>query len=272
MGLFSRDFGKAGPGVPKGEPRKKGIPRFFEIISREYRDLMLVNVLFFLCALPSLALFFLGLFGIFEYALMISIFAAYPIGSALAASIFCITRMLRDDPGFLWEDFKRKFKENLRQAGLAGVISATFIYTQVFLFWLPVLADWEVAGPIWIVVGLILFLLFAMIVPYVFLHYAYIKLSSFQIVKNSFLLALSNILRSFFGAVMGWLPWIALLAFIPVSVTFFPLIPVFVFSLSFLLNLMCVWPVFNKHFEVEETLVKRQKESMETVESMEQQD
>jgi len=256
MGFFSRDFSKAGPGVSKDEPRKKGVLRFFEIIAREYRDLMKVNFLFFLCTLPSIILFFLGLLGIMEFALALAIFAAYPIGGALAASMFCITRMLRDDPGFLWDDFKRKFKENLRQAGVAGVIVTTFLYTQVFLFWLPIMADWEVAGTPWVISGFILFLFFMMIVPYVFMHYAYIKLSTFQIVKNSTLLALTNLGRSLMGAVIGLLPWLGLIMFFPITLVFFPLIPLFVFVLSWLLTLMWVWPVFDKRFSVEETLVK----------------
>ena len=269
MSFFKRDFSKAGPGVPKDLPRKKGAARFFEIIAREYRDLMKVNILFFLCILPSITFFFLGLLGFFEFGLMISILAAYPVGGALTASFFCITRMLRDDPGFLWDDFKRKFLESLRQAGLAGVLTVTFLYTQVFLFWLPLLADWAVAGSAWIIGGFILFLLFSMIIPYVFMHYAYIGLSTFKIVKNSTLIALSNPLRSFMGAISGLLPWIALFMFLPASSIFLPLIPFFVFVLSWLLSLMWVWPVFDKFFAIEEALIKRQKEKYETSESSE---
>jgi len=266
MGLFSRDFNKAGPGVPKDEPRKTGVLRFFEIITREYRDLMKVNMLFFLCVLPSIVLFFLGLFGIFGFGLMLSIILTYPVGGALAASMFCITRMLRDDPGFLWDDFKRKFTENLRQAGIVGVITVTFLYTQVFLFWLPIMADWEVVGIAWVIGGILLFLFYAMITPYVFLHYAYIKLGTFQIVKNSVLIVLSNPGRSFLGAVIGLVPWFALFFFFPLSLVFFPLIPFIVFVFSWLLTLMWVWPVFNQRFSIEETLISEHEESLDSYE------
>ena len=264
MSLFKRDFSKAGPGVPKNEPRKKGVRRFFEIIYREYRDLMKVNLLFFLCILPSIALFFLGLLGIFEFGYMLAILATYPVGGALAASMFCITRMLRDDPGFLWDDFKRKFRENLRQAGVAGVLAATFLYTQVFLFWLPIFADWDNVGPVWVVVGLAFFLLYTMVVPYVFLHYAYIRLGTYKIVKNSILLALSNFKRSFMGAVFGMIPWIAVFAYLPNTAVFLPLVPVIVIVLSWLLTLMWVWPVFDRRFSIEETLVKEREEATYT--------
>jgi len=263
MGFFSRDFSKAGPGVPKDEPRKKGVVRFFEIIVREYRDLIKINIFFFVCMLPSALLFFLGLFGIFQFGLMLSILMSYPIGRAMAACMFCITRMLRDDPGFVWDDFKRKFTENLRQAGFAGILTATFLYTQVFLFWLPVMADWEVVSLTWIFIGLVLFFMFLMVSPYIFLHYAYIKLGTFTIIKNSITIALSNPVRSFMGALFGILPWSSLVFFIQITYVFIPLIPFFVFVLSWLLTLMWVWPVFNKHFSIEETLTKEQEESNE---------
>jgi len=262
MGLFSRDFSKAGPGVPKDEPRKKGISRFFEIIVREYRDLMKVNILFFLCVLPSVAMFFLWLFGVFGFALVLSIFLAYPIGGAIAASMFCVTAMLRDDPGFVWDDFKRKFWENLRQAGVAGVFLTTFLYTQVFLFWLPIMADWAVAGTAWVIGGLLLFFFVMMFAPYMFLHFAYIELGTFKIIKNSVLLALTKPGRSFMGAFLGLLPWVALFMFFPITLVFFPLIPFFMFVLSWLLTLMWVWPIFNQRFSVEETLNKERDEEL----------
>ena len=264
MGLFSRD-NSSGPGVSKDTPRNSGLLRFFEIISREYRDLMKVNSIFFLCVLPSTALFFLGLFGIIEFALMLSILAAYPVGGALAASMFCITRMLRDDPGYIWEDFKRKFRENLRQASIAGVIVTILLLTQIFLFWVPVLADWEEVSILLIFAAFVFLILFLMTVPYVFLHYAYINLRTFTIVKNSTLIALSNPGRSLMGALTGALPWATLFFFFPFSMLFFPLIPVFVFALSWLLTLLWVWPVFNKRFSVEEAINKEREDKEKTI-------
>jgi len=261
MGLFTRDFSKAGPGVPKDEPRKKGISRFFEILIREYRDLMKINLLFTLSVLPSTVLFLLGLFEILPLGLGLSIVAAYPIGGALAASFFCITRMLRDDPSYVWDDFKRKFNENLRQAGITGVLCATFLYTQFFMFWLPVMLsviaepDEPVVSLTWILIGSILLILFNMITPYLFLHFAYIKLGTFVTVKNSILIALSNVRRSFMGAVFGLIPWVAFIMYIQITYVLFPLIPLIFFVLSWLLTLMWVWPVFNKRFSIEETLI-----------------
>jgi len=279
MGFFTRDFSKAGPGVPKDEPRKKGIARFFEIIIRENRDLMKVNLLFTLAVLPSAVLFILGLFNIFTLGLFFSIVATYPVGGAMAASFFCITRMLRDDPAFVWDDWKRKFRESLRQAGITGVLCATFLYTQFFMFWLPVMLDGLVAGelegnaepvladPTWILAGLILLILFNMVTPYIFLHFAYIKLGAYTSVKNSFIMAFSSFGRSFMGAAAGLLPWVAFFMFFQISFVLLPLIPLFFFVISWLLTLMWVWPVFNKRFSIEETLKKEQEEELGDIDS-----
>jgi hypothetical protein len=41
--------------------------------------------------------------------------------------------MLRDDPGFIWYDFRRKFTENWKQAALPGILYAALIYAEVSL-------------------------------------------------------------------------------------------------------------------------------------------
>lgn len=45
-------YTKEGPGVRKDQPPKKGIPRFFEILMRDYGHLLKVNFLF-LFVLPA---------------------------------------------------------------------------------------------------------------------------------------------------------------------------------------------------------------------------
>lgn len=250
---------KQKPDIPKDIPRKKGIARFFELIATHYRDMLLVNLLFFVCALPAVALFAIGILGVFEPGLYLSIPAAFPIGSGVAASMFCLTRLMRDDPSFVFDDFKRKFRENLRGAAFAGILVTTFIFTQLFMFWVPILLDWDVAEMPWVIAGIVLFLLVAMTAPYIFLHFAYINLGALTIIKNSILLAFGNFIRSFLGAVIGLLPWVALLMFLPVSFVLFPLIPLVMFVLSWLLTLMWVWPVFDRHFKVEETLKRERR-------------
>ena len=56
MGFFSNMYTKEGPGVRKDQPPKKGIPRFFEILMRDYGHLLKVNFLFLLCCLPMVSI------------------------------------------------------------------------------------------------------------------------------------------------------------------------------------------------------------------------
>ena len=99
-----------------------------------------------------------------------------------------------------------------------------------------------------------------MITPYFFLHFAYIDLNTIQTVKNSVLMSLAYIPRSFMGALLGGLMWIAFALFFPVSLLFVPIVILIGISISILLNLMWIWPPFDSHFKIEETLIKRLEE------------
>ena len=63
MKLFSRNYDRPGPGVSKDEPRKKGLARFFEVLFRDFFDLVKLNVIFLICIAPAAAAYILGLFG-----------------------------------------------------------------------------------------------------------------------------------------------------------------------------------------------------------------
>jgi len=51
--------------------------------------------------------------------------------------------------------------------------------------------------------------------------------------------------------------------FLPVSLIFVPIIVLFGLSISMLLCLMWIWPPFDAHFKIEETLIKRVEEENE---------
>jgi len=237
--------------------RSKGIRRFFEILVGEFRGLIKLNLLFCAFILPTAAIFLLGLFGFHnEIALIVSLAAAFPVGGAVVAYVFCLTKMLRDEPGYLWEDFRRKFKENKRQAAVPGILCAAFVYAQIYL-WGPVLFGGGSINAIWLIPGIGFLLVFGMIAPYFFLQIAYIELETKKIIINSVLISFSNALRSFLGAVMGGVIWVAFFLLLPESLVVVPVLLVFGFSFSLLLVLMWVWPPVNKLFSIEETLKDR---------------
>jgi len=264
MGFFGRSYMKPGPGVSKDEPRKKGAARFFELLFREFWDFTKLNMLFCLCVIPSAIVFLLGFIFLYpSISFIISFFLAlafaFPIGGALTAYIYYITKMMRDEPSYVWYEFKRKFKENYKQAAPVGMVSTAFVYTQIMLWVLLIMG--EVEGTfVWFFVAILSLAIFGMISPYIFMHLAYIDLKTSGIVKNSVLMSFGYFPRSFMGALMGGLTWIIFALFFPASMIALPFVFIISVSISLLMTLMWVWKPFDAQFKIEETLIERRKE------------
>jgi len=260
MGFFFKSYYKPGPGVRKDEPRKKGAARFFELLNRDFWDLVKLNLMFFVCILPTTGAFLVGFIGFYTgYFFLLALLLSIPVGGALVAYVYYITKMMRDDPSYVWYEFKRKFIENWKQAAPIGVLCTTFIYAQVLLWYFMVYVE-STGDLLLFILALLSLLIFSMITPYIFLHLAYIKLRTFGILKNSFLISFGYLPRSFMGAVMGGIVWILLVLNLPLSFVLLPLVALFFVSLSMLLCLMWIWKPFDTQFKIEETLLEREKE------------
>jgi hypothetical protein len=277
-----------GPGVNKGEPPKTGAERFFDVVGSNFTAVVKINLLFCIAVFPSALIFVLFISGVIPapnllisfLALALSLAAAFPVGAAISASMYCIAKMLRDDLRWFWRDYRRKFRECFLQSAFPGIACTLFVYAQVFVYLVLLLsiieanpdATWldedtvylwsvvvaQVVQPGQMVASLSSILVLSMIAPYVFLQLAYIDLGVVQIIKNSALLAMSNIGRSVSGAIIGGLSWIATVLFLPYSVLATPLLALFGFSFSWLIQAMWVWPVLDKHFSISETLSKEE--------------
>jgi len=233
---------------------------FVDILFSEFRGLIKLNLLFCALTLPSVIIFLLGLFGIYSsIALFLSLIAAIPVGGAIAAYMFCLSRMLCDEPGYIMCDYKRKFTENIRQAAAPGILCAAFVYVQIYL-WGPFVFGGVRIDAVWIIPGIVLLAIFGMVAPYFFIQIAYLDLSTKQILINSVILAFTHAPRSLIGAVMGSAFWVAFVLLLPESLVVTPLLLLFGVSLSWLLCLMWVWPPVNKTFRIEETLRERKNE------------
>jgi uncharacterized membrane protein YesL len=201
------------------------------------------------------------MFGFYTPVMFVlSMVLAFPVGGGLVAYVYYITKMMRDDPSYVWYEYKRKFIENFRQAAPIGMLCTVFVYAQILIWgslYNMLLENEFVSDIFWYLATLLAVILFMMIMPYIFMHLAYIRLKTFQIIKNSILMSFAYIPRSFMGALTGSILWVLIALNMPVSLVFFPLIILIVISLSMLLNLMWVWPPFNNHFKVEETLIER---------------
>ena len=275
MGLFKNNWNKPGPGVPKNAPKKTGFARLFEIFGRDFMLLLKLNFLLFAILLPAAALYTLFLLfffsGVGSTAITALVFgglsfvACLPLGPALTAFFYILTQILRDEPGFLWHDFKRKFKENFRSMLLPGLLFGGMVGSLGFTFFYSSFSG-QTMNLLFTVAYMLAAFFLILVYPYFFTQAAYIDLPNLKILQNSFFLAFANLPRSFMGALLGSGLLLLQLLFFPFST-----ILTFVLGLALpgLLNLMWIWPKIDQAFHIEETLKTRQEEQYSSVDSNE---
>lgn len=113
MALFQPGYLKEGPGIEKDAPPKTGIALFFEILVREFWQLLKLNLLFVLCSIPVVT-----------------------FGAARAALSRCTINMVRDVPNDVWDDFRQAFRQDLRRnclLGLAELLAGGLTVTALLL-------------------------------------------------------------------------------------------------------------------------------------------
>jgi uncharacterized membrane protein YesL len=248
---------KPGPGVSKDEPRKKGFLRFVEVLRREFGNLIKLNFLVLLCVVPAQIMLWLAIGSLagpvslwsVVYWLLFLIFSL-PVGAGMAAGSHGISQMLRDDPGFVWHDFKRFFRSSFKQTAVMGIVFTVLnvVYIQMQLLFL--VGGFEYSKLL-SVIYIISVMMFHLVYPYYFLQAGYLELSSFNLFKNSIFLALGHAPRSLVSAVILLLSNTAMALFFPASLLV--LLPIG-YALPALLSLMWIWPVVDKAFGIEEKL------------------
>ena len=122
--LFGRsEFMPEGAGISPDTPRKKGLARLVEIMSRDLDGIFLSGALALLACVP--AAFLIGLFlwmGSLPLCLLAALCTGWLVGPALTGLYDTILRALRDEPGFWWHTYKRVWKQNFKNSLLPGVI------------------------------------------------------------------------------------------------------------------------------------------------------
>lgn len=267
MGLFSRNFDRPGPGVPKDAPQKKGFARFFEILMRDFSTIWRSSLLLTLCCIPlglvvSFGWVYRQYLGMLAIAAVLYMLAALLVGPALCAGHTVMFKAVRDIPGYFWHDYKKAWKSCWRQAApisslfcaLAAMecISLGMFFTveekpSAFFLGFIVLGMLLVVG-IWLMV-------LAQIV--------YLDMGLFPMVKNALLL--------FFGKAKRVLPatLIILAALFLAAAVFSPLLDQLLILLGvpgmiMLIADMWVWPVMDEVFNISQLQAEKQKQEEET--------
>lgn len=111
---FRPGYLKEGPGIEKDAPPKTGLALFFEILVREFWQLLKLNLLFVICALPLVT-----------------------FGAARAALSRCTVNMVRDVPNDVWYDFRQELKKDFPRNTVLGLIELFAIGVFLLLLSLP---------------------------------------------------------------------------------------------------------------------------------------
>lgn len=230
-------------------PRKTGLPRLWETLSRDFWDLFRAGFLALLgcgpfllglaCSLTTHVLLYAPLFGL--------------LGGAIAGPELCgladtVLRGLRDEPGFWWRTYRRAWVRNAGASLLPGALGGVLLATQVFFLFHAGALGLSAATGAALAAGILMVLALSL---YLWPQLALMELSFPRLVKNSALLFIGQLPRSL-GALAILTVYLGLAArFFPLAVTLLPLTNLW---LPVLPALFLIYPGINENFKIEEKL------------------
>lgn len=149
MGLFGRNYERAGSGIAKNAPKKKGFFRFMEVFGRKFWKLFELNLIYFVCFLPllgAIACFFLWMNGSLPFGIGIGLVALLALafslilGPATAAHTKILKNFVMEKPTFLVHDFFHTFRSEFKHSCIVGFLdcllaccigAAFYVYPQM---------------------------------------------------------------------------------------------------------------------------------------------
>ncbi|MEA5012586.1 MAG: YesL family protein [Angelakisella sp.] len=222
MGLFSANFDRPGPGIPKDAPKKKGVALFIDILGREFWSLLQLNLIYLLCCLPIIT-----------------------IGPATAALSRTTVTMVRDENVYPIRDFKEAFQKNWKQGILFGILSTIVVGLQLWSLLLILAVGTQDSSMSWVLGPILVSSFFCVgIGMYIFPMIAYVQLPSKSILRNAVFLAFLGKGRTLAAMLLVGGLNMALILLWPMSMIFAVVIH---FSLTSLLTSMFAWPVIQKY-------------------------
>lgn len=265
MGLFN--YSKPGSGVSKDAPPKKRIVFFFELLGRKFKDLIKVNLLFWIPMGIAVALFYLlGFWGInVIYVNYLPFILVMPFWGGLT---YITRNFAREEHAFLFGDFKDTVKTNWKPFLIHGVVTYLFIslmFISFQFYWLKA-AEYPILY-VPIVICAIASLIFLFMQYYIPLMIVTFDLKMRDVYKNAFILAFAgfkqNLIVTLAGLVLFFLLWILMTLHYIVTLIVLLLLFLLVFSfLSFLIN-FTVYPVIETYL-IKPLYTKSEDEEQET--------
>jgi uncharacterized membrane protein YesL len=170
LGIFSSDYGKAGPGIAKNAPRKKSFFRFFDLYFRKFWKLIALNLITFLLCLPIIT-----------------------IGPAIAGMTRVIRSYTLEKSIFMMHEFWKGFKDNWKMSvpvALVDIFVIASVITGLYIY--PRMANQTEEGGTFFIVLCVVSVSFGLTILmmnfYIFPMIVAVDLKLMQIIKTSFFL------------------------------------------------------------------------------------
>lgn len=224
MALDLFNYGKAGSGVQKNGPKKKPFFLFWEIFGAKFWKLFQINLIFFLFCIPIVT-----------------------FGPALAAMTQVMRKFTIGEPIFVFHEFKTAFKKNFKQSFFLGIVDIGLLVLIAYNinFYIAAFESGQgIENKAMLALSLAMGFIIYMMHFYIYPQIVALNLKLPQIIKNSFILMVAGIKRSF-AAFFATAAIVFLFALgFPYSLIALPLAPAA--WMSFIAT-FCAYPVIQKH-------------------------
>lgn len=224
MALDLFKYGKAGKGVQKGGPKKKPFFLFWEIFGNKFWKFFQINLIFTLFCLPVVT-----------------------IGPALAAMTQVMRKFVIGEPIFVFHEFKEAFKKNFKQSfgvGVVDIILAVILIYNINFYIEAIESGQSGQNQIMLALSLAFGFIIYMMHFYIYPQIVALNLKIPQIIKNSFLLMILGIKRSFAGFFATAAIVVIMALGYPYSLVMLPLVPA---AWMCFITTFCAYPVIQKH-------------------------
>ncbi len=231
--------------------RLTGFPRYTEVIERNLKKFLFVNLLTITGFLPFGAGVILAILSSSVLVLIPScIIGGIIAGPALSCMYDAILRGLRDVSGNWWDNYKHAWKQNWKQGILPGILFCLILGFYIFmamLFW------WSAYFPGWGTLALYLsgLLLFHMFFSVFWPQIALFKQPFRQCARNSVLFMIRFFPKTAGIAFLQMLYWILISLLLPVSVFLLPLLG---FWFILYTAVFLIYNTLNDCFQIEEKI------------------
>jgi uncharacterized membrane protein YesL len=228
LGLFTSNYGKAGPGIAKNAPKKRSFFKFWELFFRKFWKLIQLNLLTFVLCIPIVT-----------------------IGPALAGMTKVLRSFTLEKSVFMMHDFWKGFKGNWRRSlplGIADIFILVSVLMGLRIY--PQMADAYENGMFFIILCVISVSLGFTIMLMNFYMFPMIiatELKLKDIIKNSFFLTCIALLRNVITLIIVLIIVVSFIVLVFLQPMVLVFLPVIIMSLVGFIVVYRSYPVIQKY-------------------------